>query len=45
MNKKQTADRSNHNPEIAREMEIFNEFLKKKDLKVTSQRMLVAETI
>ena len=45
MNKKNPHDKSLHNPEVASEMEIFNEFLKKKDLKVTSQRMLVAETI
>ncbi|HMV41616.1 MAG TPA: Fur family transcriptional regulator [Leptospiraceae bacterium] len=42
---KNKADKTKVNPEIAKEMEIFNEFLKKKDLKVTSQRMLVAETI
>jgi Fur family transcriptional regulator, ferric uptake regulator len=33
------------NPEIQKEMEIFSDFLKKKDLKITTQRMLVAETI
>ncbi len=33
------------NPEIEKEMEIFSDFLKKKDLKITTQRMLVAETI
>ena len=34
-----------NNPEIEKEMQIFSDFLKKKDLKITSQRMLVAETI
>jgi Fur family ferric uptake transcriptional regulator len=33
------------NPEIQTEMEVFAEFLKKKNLKVTSQRLLVADKI
>lgn len=45
MNKKKPQDKSKHKPEIAKEMEIFNDFLKRKDLRITSQRMLVAEKI